>query len=404
MSIKGVVFDVSGTLLQTTGPPWPKSIAVPQPGVEEMLDALKALGLTIVAVSNDPVRAPLQGAGLLNRIDHVLERSDVGKAKGSTLWIDKFRELTGFEPHQLFYVGDSDHDMFTASWGPMIYAHAVWSCPPGQYGLKAPSPTWVVNVVEYIFRKEHPWYWTLQTTDGAGRAVRAMTLIDADGAGRPQVKQRLIWLLKDDIDSPIPTTPMTLREFVMLHMLASVYHSNLFGGSQFWTTYPGRAGVPNTIMGDFLNVAAKLSRSKYADDLLIRHTPAQRSRDARHQGGIFEALRNQLETMNVGEEYRKKIKGKRILLLDNFLTMGFTTEGGRTLLLAANAAEVVVACVGKYGPTMYVTTPPNEHWDPFARDRPAPTSFGLRQYSGTYHPEALDEFAASLEAIRNAAW
>ncbi len=403
MSIKGIVFDVSGTLLTTTAPPWPRSTNVPQAGVEAMLDELKAMGLTIIAASNDPVWTQLHASGLLTRIDHLVERNDVGKAKPSTLWAEKFREVSGFEPHELFYVGDSDHDIYTASWGPMMYAHAEWAGEAGQYGLRAPSPTWVVNVVRHIFRKEHPWYWTLDVMDAAGRPVHAMTLIDADGAGVPFARQALLNLLKDDVNSGIGGTPMSLREFVMLHMLASVYHSNLFGGSQYWTTYPGHTGTPNAIMGNFLNVAAKLSRSKYVDDLLIRYTVAKQSRHARAESNT-EALRNQLETMVVGEEYRRKIRGKRVLLLDNFLTWGYSTESGRTLLLAAGAAEVVVACVSKYGPRINVISPPNAAWDPFEGARPPAATFPQATHHGEYHPEALEEFAASLDGIINAAW
>ncbi len=133
MAIESVVFDVSGTLLQTTSQPRPRSTDTPQPGIEVMLDELKAMGLTIIAVSNNPVRAQLATSGLISRIDHVVEKTDVGKAKGSKLWIDKLRNLTGLSPNQWFYVGDSDHDIWTASRGPMIYAHATWSTPPGPY-------------------------------------------------------------------------------------------------------------------------------------------------------------------------------------------------------------------------------------------------------------------------------
>ncbi|MDQ6766009.1 MAG: HAD family hydrolase, partial [Verrucomicrobiota bacterium] len=341
MAIEAIVFDVSGTLLTDDG--------TAQPGVEQMLDELRGLGLIVIAASNDPVEWKLHQAGLLGSIDHVVERSDVGIAKRSPRWVTKFVELTNLQPHQMFYIGDSDNDMITASWGPMIYAHAVWSSDPGPYGLHALTPQWVVNVITYIFRKRHPWYWTLDATDGLGRPVRAMTLIDADGAGSPRARQRLLWLLKDNIDSKINPTPMTLREFVMLQMLSSVYHENLFGGADYWTTYPGHDGAPNSVMGDFLDIAAKLSRNKYKNDLLFRHTPAMKSKQARDLRGPVGALRNQLETVNVGAQYRKKLANKRVILLDNFLTMGYSTESGRTLLLNAGASEVVVACVGKYG-------------------------------------------------------
>jgi hypothetical protein len=108
--------------------------------------------------------------------------------------------------------------------------------------------------------------------------------------------------------------------------------------------------------------------------------------------------------MQIGEAYRKKIQGKRILLLDNFLTWGYSTESGRTLLLAAGAVEVVIACVSKYGPRINVITPPDVTWDPFYTPRPPAATFRQVAHRGVYHPEVLEEFAASLEGVRTATW
>ena len=58
-------------------------------------------------------------------------------------------------------------------------------------------------------------------SDPSGRALHAVTMIDANGAGGDQrLRKALLDLLKDDKDSSVG--PMTLKEFVMLHMLASL--------------------------------------------------------------------------------------------------------------------------------------------------------------------------------------
>ena len=404
MAIEGVVFDVSGTLLETTGGYWSTSTETAQPEIEPMLAELKLMDLQIVAASNSPVFMKLRAAGLEKYIDHLLEKSDVGIAKGSAAWVAAFRSATGLEPHQLLYVGDTTHDMVTATRGPMIYAHAMWSCPPSQYGLRATSPRWVVNVVKHIFRKQTPWYWTLETTDTTGRRVQAMTLVDGNGAGSQETKERLVDLFKRDRDVGLSNTPMNLSEFVMLHMLASVYDSNLFGGADYWTTYPGHTGAPNSIMGNFVDIAAKLSRNKHSPSLLQRHTPAKKSRDARGTGDWTGALRNQIDTIRVGDEYREKLIGKRILLLDNFLTWGFSMECARNMLLNAGAAEVVVACIGKYGQRVRVIASPTSEWDAFAIDRPDAETFLQDQRLGDVHTEALGEFQQSLSGLTQATW
>jgi Haloacid dehalogenase-like hydrolase len=399
MAIEALVCDASGTLLDAR--------LNPQPGVANMLARLKPAGVQVVVAANHPerdTRRQLQAAGLLDFVDHIVAREHVTKDKGSPVWVDKFRELTGLEANQFFYLGNSLYDMVTATRGPMVYAHSAWSgTPPYPYGLVAPAPGWVAAVTQHIFRKRHNWYWTLHGNDPSGRGLHAVTMIDADGAGGDQrLRNALLNLLKDDTDSALG--PMTLKEFVMLHMLASLNNEGDFAAAQLWTTYPGHLGGPNNVMGDFLDVAAKLARNKYKRDLLERHTHAERSNVVYRREGIAGAVQNQLQTMRVGAAFRKSLKGKRVLLLDNFLTWGSTTETGRNLLLTAGAAAVKVACVGKYGTRMFVVGAPARPWDPFGTSPPQAASFRYEQRTGSTDPAALREFAASHAAMARERW
>jgi hypothetical protein len=398
------VFDVSGTLLIEKGGFWDPPSNEAQPGVTEMLAGLKESGLFIIAASNQPVWTQLGTAGLRDHIDKVVEKIDVGKSKPSPDWIKHFVAASGAQPHEMLYVGDRDHDAYLAANGPMIYAHAMWARPASSYGLRATSPKWVELTVRHIFSREDPWFWKLKCTDSTGRPVDAKTLIDADGAGSPATKSALIRLLKHDQDKTYPEMPISLREYVMLSMLGSVYHDDLFGGADWWTTYPGHSGTPNKIMGDFLTIAAKFSREKYVDDLFIRHKVAINSRAAWEAGGHVGALGNQLSTVKINDDYRDKIEGRRILLLDNFLTRGYSTEAGRALLLNAGVKEVIVACVGKYGHDLHVVSDSADIWDSFEVERPGASSFPYYVQRGNEHFESLGEFARGLDNLRAQHW
>jgi hypothetical protein len=395
MSVEAVIFDISGTVLED----WRR----PQPGIVEAIEGLRNLGIVTLAAANESrefTLSRLDAVGLLNLFDHIVTRSDVGIPKGSPRWVDEFLLRTHLQPNQFLYVGDSELDMVTATRGPMLYAHAGWSGEPSHYGLVAASPAWVMSVVEHIFRKPDPWFWSLETTDQLNRPVHVHTVLDGNGAGSQTVKDRLISLLKRDHDSDLGD--MRLSQFVMLHLLASIYGTDLFGGVDFWTTYPGSAGTPNAVMGNFLDVAAKLSRNRYLEDLFFRHTPARRSNDAWREGGAVESLRNQLTSLRLNEKYRELIPGSRVLVLDNFVTWGPSMETARNLLLAANAAEVVVGGIGKYGSSFYVATPPDEVWDPFHGDAPDASRFRLVRHNGHREPAVLEEYLASYIAIRDA--
>jgi soluble P-type ATPase len=397
MAVEGVIFDVSDTLITRTGH-----------AVEDIVDAvdrLRAMGVQIIAVHNDPPRASvasqLAHAGV--PVDHVFTQQEAGKAKGSPVWIDLIKRETGLQTNELLYVGDSHWDMITATRGPLVYCHAEWAAPRGQYGIPAPAPGWVPAVVEHIFRKQHRWYWTLDTTDTAGRRVRKMALIDGNGAGDDVLKSNLIDLLKREI--PATVGQMLLRDFVMLHLIASLYEEGLTSESGWWTTYPSSTGSRNTVMGDFLNIAAKLFRRTYKPDLLIRHTPALKSKQAYDQGGMEGAFRNQLDTMRLGPVASKEVSRNSVLLVDNFLTRGVTTEVGRCLLTVAGSPEVVTVAVGKYGASTNILIPPDSvRWDPHSAAHPDLAAFKYYSVSGQVNHQALAEFVASHHAMRSERW
>lgn len=157
-------------------------------------------------------------------------------------------------------------------------------------------------------------------------------------------------------------------------------------------------------MGDFLSVAAKLFRNKYVDDLFERHTPARKSNVAFREGGIEESLRNQLTTMRLTERYRDMITGKRVLVLDNFLTWGPSMETPRNLLFGAGAKAIIAVGVGKYGPSYHIASAPAEPWDPFDVSVPDAGSFAQVRSMGDVRQEALAEFLASYQAMQNENW
>src|SRR5947207_106716 len=109
MGIEGVIFDVSGTLLDNA--------ARAVPDVIPAIARLRKQSVQIIAASNEPklkamIQRELSTAGVV--VDYLVTKSDVGVNKGSPAWIDRICSDTGLQRNQLMYVGDSDPDMRTA--------------------------------------------------------------------------------------------------------------------------------------------------------------------------------------------------------------------------------------------------------------------------------------------------
>jgi phosphoglycolate phosphatase-like HAD superfamily hydrolase len=137
MAIEALVCDASGTLL-TTG-------LDPQPGVASMLARLIALGVRVVVAANHPesqTRQQLSSAGLLEYVDHIVAREHVTRDKGSPVWVTKFRELTGLEANQLFYLGNSS--------GP-LQRRRTKTCRRASRSTRCPDSLRLSSVVRFIY-------------------------------------------------------------------------------------------------------------------------------------------------------------------------------------------------------------------------------------------------------------
>jgi hypothetical protein len=407
MGIQGVIFDVSDTLVVGQRGP-----AVT--GVVEAVKKIRELGVKVIAVNNDGPKSTIEQL-LLNRnieFDLVVTRQQTGIAKGSPEWINYICASFNLTPNKLLYVGDSKPDMITASHGRVIFFHALWARPRENYGLAAPHPGYIAAIVEHIFLKQNNWWWQFRRDDRLGRPVNQLALINGDGAGDPQVKQDLISAFKDGIATK-KVGQLTIQDFTLLHMLASLNATSLLADkTMWWATYPSSTPGKKSPMSGFLDIAAKLYREQYKEDLLVRAVPARHSRGARgNQSGpaeILAALANQLTTVHLNPAYREKIVGRKILVFDDFITYGPSSEAARNLLFAGNAGDVVTIAIGKYGPSMNVVTCqpfPDFTWNPL---QPLSDLTGLSVSrdlcSNSVVNTALTEFLASYEGIKLASW
>jgi hypothetical protein len=186
-------------------------------------------------------------------------------------------------------------------------------------------------------------------------------------------------------------------------MLGSLY-ADLIEHVDVWTTYPGHGGNPNKVMGSFLDIAAKLFRDKYREDLLVRHQPALRSRAAWGGGDRWRALGNQLDSMRLGAPYEGALTDQSVLVVDNFLTRGYSTETARNLLLAGGAREVYVACVGRYPPSLNVLTAPRVPWDPFRGPPPPERQWDQDVVAGVTDHNARAGFLRSYTQLAGERW
>jgi hypothetical protein len=389
VAVEAVILDLSGTLVDE------KNRAVP--GSARLIADLQEAGIHVaVAATHDTAFGILQNAGLVPEL--VMTRRMVEAAKGNRAWVNRACATFGMQPHQVVWLGDSDLDMRSALNADVIFFNAAWSNPDFQYGIQVNSPSLFTALIREIFAKAHPWYWTCNCSDLADRSVLVRSAADANGAGNRTLARLLLNLLKDSRDTQLG--PISVGEFARYHLLASMYGTGLVGGPHVvWTTYPGSTGARNPFLNSFADLASQLFRDRFVDDLLVRHTSATDMSRARTAGQSVSFL-DQFNTVHLNPDHRQRIRGQRVVIVDDFVTEGYSFECARNLLLLAGAAEVVCVCVGRYG-SRYTTFAPVDGyvWDPFSPKTHEVASFQERPCGSKRDQRALDEFLLSYRAF-----
>jgi len=392
MAVRAVVLDLDGTLIDRR--------QRPVPGIPEMMAALRTMGMRLAVASNQSgASQKLRRAGL--DADFIIDKALMRVNKGSPAWVTRALQQFQVESNEIVWLGDSNPDMYSAVHAGIIYFNAGWSFPNYPYGINLTAPYLLPLYLQEFFQKAVPWYWQFNGADRQGGTVIAKALIDANGAGIPVLKNDLILFLKEGGDPRVG--PMRVREFIFLHFVGSVFSDPFYRRVDAWAAYPSSRGGINPELGDLVNLVAKLFRDRYLDNLLIRHTRSIDSGEARLRGESVDFY-NQSNTMRLNPEYRERIRGRCIAVMDDFTTQGYSGECARQLLLQAGAGEVICINVSKYGRDYWVISrgANNYMWDPFAAMEHGANTFREVRTSGQMDTNVLTMLRESY--LRVSAW
>jgi hypothetical protein len=390
MPIRAVILDVEGTLLLQPGQP--------QRGVSAMLRGMRDAGLS-VAVAANKTEAEMARWLRGSRVDPdlVLCPATVGQKKPSPEFVYKACSDFGIGINEIIYVGDSDRtDAITAANAKTLYLSAGWSGHQGKYGVPVKAPQSVIRFIRVFLLRQPVWYWSCGRQPGEGPYVR--TLIDGNGAGSRDTKNALLGLLKDGRDTTLPSGA-SFAGFVLHYLLTTLYLDGIYSTVDWWATYPGHAAgsAAPPVVQRFYEMASKLFRDAYRPQLLVRHTDAPKSAFLRAQGKPA-PFSNQVTTVCLNPEDRARLRGKTVLVIDDFCTDGHAFEWSRELLMRAGAAGVVAVAIGRYGSTYEKRSLSSRHsLDPFGPSTLADSDFATAFVQRDSQELALQEFVAALQ-------
>jgi len=327
--------------------------------IKHMLGGLKDLGLSVVALSTDSEPLELLRGTYGSLVDLTLDRDAVGKNKGSDAWVLRACERLGLSPTQVFYVGDTVRDWRTAVNARVFYLEAGWSERSRGRGARrvliVKQPDVILPFARYVLAPAPFWAYAEDFKD---ERVRLRVLLPKDArlrsdAGAFTVQD--VFTYKREIKvAGLPANTMLLALVVASLLREGLFDVRRGRSMPIFAPYPGsKRGSSTRLFDDPLQLLVSYAKGHYLPDLFLRKKDAAdksllRARRARGEPVSLPTIENETSTLVLNAKYKGKVRGRRVVVLDDFTTTGANLEWAKTLLLSADAAEVTMVAVGKY--------------------------------------------------------
>jgi len=327
--------------------------------IKQMLEGLKDLGLSVVALSTHSEPLELLRATYGSLIDLTLDRDAVGENKGSDAWVLRACERLGLSPTQVFYVGDTVRDWRTAVNARVFYLEAGWSERPRGHGARrvliVKEPGVVLPFARHVLVPAPFWAYAEDFED---EPVRLRVLLPNDARLRSDAGEftvQDVFTYEREIKvAGLPANTMLLALVVISLLREGLFDVRRGRSMPIFAPYPGsKRGSPTRLFDDPLQLLVSYAKGYYFHDLFLREKDAEdksllRVRHARGESVPPPTIENETSTLVLNPRYKEKVRGRHVVVLDDFTTTGMSLEWAKTLLLSAGAEEVTMVAVGKY--------------------------------------------------------
>lgn len=358
MHLKAVIFSIADVVLPTTSNPKSQELKSRMDSELKKLFAFllsKDIKVLFLTNNNRNVRTSSGNVTLdeylkrkfPNSVHYCRELNNEIPAKQTGKAIDFIMSDLDVKRNELIYVGRSEEDLQAATNGKTLFINATWYEPVTEYGFQFAEPKEIARFIDVFCLREELWGWQGHFNDDVHYYALApfstykpeFTMYSANARD----------LAKLEIGSP---------DFWIRYLGASIYFSGLSEGASFITTYVGHNAhdpykLANIMEHDLKGLAVSF-KGKYLKDLFVRHTTAVKSQQARidnrqvkitSQTNTVNLNPSPIKNLNTGERYVNKplLRGKKILVIDDFCTEGNAHETARMYLKAAGAKVINIS-------------------------------------------------------------
>lgn len=206
------------------------------------------------------------------------------------------------------------------------------------------------------------WWFSCDTTNYKVRALSDLSSKGAQPLTQVEFSQRVTSTVKGG--GPRLMALLTVTSRSLLRDGVAVIQK------QMWGSYPSSSSAndDSDTLSDFTHrlrsTTSRVQFAKRKHPLFIRHTPSQKRSSPTSGSNRLEPA-SQVETIHLNPEYRDRIRGRNVFVVDDCTTYGLSFGAAAAFLRRAGAISVTGVALGKFG-NQFRHFDITIHSDPFA--------------------------------------
>jgi hypothetical protein len=315
-----------------------------------------------------------------------------------------FAEL-GIERHEAILVGSKTVDMQAGVNNRLLLVRPAWYGDEMDYGFRVETIGLLARFCEIFGLRQHPIYWSI---DNGALQVRSMGPFSTYFEEFAEFGADARRVAKENRGDP---------NFWFLAVVSALYFSGIVHDVNYICPFPGHnpaaTGGIRDLLDDVMSRFSKCFRKPYLPDLIVRHTRSQKSQYLKAQEKTF---LNHLNTIHLNQRPRSynnlaprktplPLAGKRVLVVDDFITNGRSLDAARAFIEAANANAILFSWLKTVNTAFYHM----QQNPPLTPSRPCaitaePASVSYPYHSHIVAPRAPKEIRQIFDAYRGWAW
>ena len=264
--------------------------------------------------------------------------------RGNGEFIKQNAERLQRSPHEMLVLAGNDHDIALAKNGGAVLIGAGWSDDPAvaRTGLRVKKARDFDEIARLLDEWPGSWFWQAEVSQ-----MRVRALADLSTYYKPAEQEKFGEDVTDLVKEGGPRLTALTALLCRSYLSEDSTEKNLA-----YALYPSSSSnnddtdTLSQTLHAFRTVTSQVRFAKRDEPILVRHRPAPK----RSSGGTDRGdPTDELNSLHVNTEYRGKLRGRVVVLLDDCTTHGLSFSVARTLLLAAGAEEVLAIALGKLG-------------------------------------------------------